>query len=105
MKIRSGFVSNSSSSSFCVYGSYIAESVFEAVYDDANKIKILEQFDIDEHGNPDCYEDTTMVGRRFTSIKDDETGGEFKKKTSEAMKKLFGEDTECSTCKEGWYDG
>lgn len=103
MKVRFGFVSNSSSSSFCVYGTYIDENVYYEKYEEFKDI--MNENYIETHGNPYDYDNTTMVGRAYSTLKDDETGGEFKRKTEEAMKKIFGDDIKLSYHEAGWYDG
>ena len=99
MKIRTGFVSNSSSSSFCIYGTYIQNKN----YDD------IEQIMNDTKGfSWSCggeYSEGIYVGRTFTSIGDNETGSEFKKTTEETLKKKFGDNIECSTIEQSWYNG
>jgi hypothetical protein len=102
MKIRTGFVSNSSSSSFCVYGAYVDYEKFDELLKE--QLDILASAGIEEHGSP--YEDdTNMIGRSWTSIKDDETGRQFKDSVEAAMKQVFGEDIKCSSHEEGWYNG
>lgn len=100
MKIRQGFVSNSSSSSFCIYGAncYEGTELFEALKKAAiEKIKKDDDPDFDEDGFCDDpsgaieslplsglsvhyhYDnDDIYIGRDCTSIKDDETGRQFK---------------------------
>ena len=52
MKIRNGFVSNSSSSSFCIYGAYINKDRVDE--------EVVEKLGLGYHrGNP--YEATEMV--------------------------------------------
>lgn len=107
MKIRTGFVSNSSSSSFCVFGTYINRDIVGFDFSSLNEDdqKVLEDANIDSFGSPDPYDESTMVGRSLTTIQDDETGAQFKSKTLKAMKQVFGNRVNCSICQEGWYDG
>lgn len=100
MKIRKGFVSNSSTTSFCIYGKHFCD------YDVKEKIKEvnekLKEAKISVYESP--YDDI-YVGRDFCLIDDSETGLEFKKSTEKTMKKIFGDDIECTTITEGWWDG
>uniref|UniRef100_A0A6M3Y5S7 Uncharacterized protein n=1 Tax=viral metagenome TaxID=1070528 RepID=A0A6M3Y5S7_9ZZZZ len=95
MKIRIGFVSNSSNTSFCIYGKY---------FDDlSNELKEL----IESKGLELIYgqNEGYYVGRSFTDIKDDETGKEFKERTLKDMKEIFPELTELFIQEDGWYNG
>ncbi|HUS51013.1 MAG TPA: hypothetical protein VMZ91_12670 [Candidatus Paceibacterota bacterium] len=121
MKIRKGFVSNSSSSSFCIYGISIEQEeiakkmvelgfiekdgddyndIFEWLYGDSNKI--LEQNGL----SVNCpYDDDICIGREWKSIKDNETGKEFKESVEKSLNKMFKKDIKCSTIEVAWYDG
>jgi hypothetical protein len=113
MKIRSGFVSNSSSSSFCIYGAELSNHAEEL----AKKFGITEEdLDLYELGEilaektglesetgPDS--DSLFVGRSWSSIKDDETGAQFKKSIEQTIKEATGVDIVCDTYSEAWYDG
>ncbi len=107
-KIRAGFISNSSSSSFCLYGIHLSddktENFIKENFSDNEKImKCLESYDSyeleyfinnDERfkglkiliGSEDLY---SYIGRDFTSIGDNETGKEFKESVQENVKKFF----------------
>lgn len=94
MKIRNGFVSNSSTSSFCIYGAVIKDDISEEAVESAG-LEIHHYFD----------EDTQYIGRSWKNIKDDETGLVFKKSVEEKIAKLFGNNIKCQTYEEAWYDG
>jgi len=110
MKIRNGFVSNSSSSSFCIYG-------IETTYEDLisileikgiNVSKIKEELeyegcidnpnesfkDILDNSSLSIYhfgeEDMTFIGRSFGSLGEDETPREFKTEIRKDLSEKLG---------------
>jgi hypothetical protein len=95
MKIRNGFVSNSSTSSFCIYGTTIDCSLISDWQDidpDDLKTDLLVHAD----GDGDYY-----IGRKFNQLKDTETGLEFKTRTHQDIINLLQEanytkDVNCS---------
>ncbi len=98
MKIRTGFVSNSSSSSFCIYGVYVdnlTRVAKENLEDSAHKLALYTSY------GPDGYEGL-FIGMSWASIQDNQTGGEFKKEIETKINILLGKPTECSTHEEGW---
>jgi hypothetical protein len=99
MKIRQGFVSNSSSSSFCIFGIYLNENNYEDVCELEKKIE--------EEGLEMKYtpSDDIVVGRSYSTIKDDETGLQFKESVKEKLKKLNLPSNMAALCEEAWYDG
>jgi hypothetical protein len=112
MKIRKGFVSNSSTSSFMIYGTYFEESVFEDKYCDGNDAydsfnTLLEKVESLGHDtNGLLYEftdDYIYVGYSWDSINDDETGKEFKNRVEKTLKYMFDESIELDTHNEAYY--
>ena len=119
MKIRNGFVSNSSSSSFCIYGTCMSFSEIKENIKNSTlltesysteEIEEMEKWDLIEivEGNTDLYvkyyEGDIWIGREWTSIKDDETGLQFKENTKAEIEKLIGSDVKCSIYEETFYD-
>lgn len=112
MKVRHGFVSNSSSSSFCIYGlSLDSVDMSEAIknlgleetedsYEDGENI--ADALELENHNVEDYY---SYIGAEWASIGDDETGGEFKMRIENKLKKVFGDDIKCGTYEHAWYDG
>jgi len=109
MKLRTGFVSNSSSQSFCIHGEQIdANSILEALgksedddvrdaLEEALKGTQLEYYSIDDS---DIY-----IGRPFTTIKGNETGKQFRDSAKEDLKKVFPKmKITTSDMEEGWTD-
>ncbi|MCK9596309.1 hypothetical protein M0R19_03955 [Candidatus Pacearchaeota archaeon] len=118
MKIRKGFVSNSSTTSFCIYGvcasfDDIEKSIFDKYKEDENN-RIEKTYQICDENNLffirrfDCDDSDCYIGRHIADMKDEETLGEFKNKTKELMKKLFGgvfqDDKYYSIQTDGWAD-
>jgi len=124
MKIRNGFVSNSSSSSFCIYGVCIDYDDLKNVTDDTKKFLLDKHNEIstEEHQKDNFedyfeffmedepytivediedrtelsfwtmpYTDTVYVGISYDTIKDEETGKEFKERVRNLVKELFGD--------------
>lgn len=89
MKIRTNYVSNSSSSSFCVVG---------IVMNDMNKIEELEdkltyRSELQLQSGIDNYYEEYIVGLDVTQMKDNETLFDFKKRVYDELKKY---DIECN---------
>ena len=117
MKIRNGFVSNSSSSSFLIYGTHYGSSEIFVELIKKLKEKNGEEVseDFDEYAAESYVNDlglTTFspdycgyyVGRSFDEIADDETGKQFKESIQNAIK-TFDENASCGTHEEAWYNG
>jgi len=112
MKIRTGFVSNSSASSFCIFGCEISEEDLRKLLAD-NGITVTEGED--ESFSSYEYEDelakktgleihnwdySYWVGKSWSTIGGEETGNQFKESVQQ---KLPGR--ECKTIQEAWMDG
>ena len=100
MKTRAGFVSNSSSSSFCIYG-----TCFD-VYNRSERNDIeekAEKLGLSTYRPP---EGPLYVGHDLTSCPLDVTMGDFRKGIEELLLKEFEiPSTACDVFEEGWYDG
>jgi hypothetical protein len=113
MKIRSGFVSNSSSSSFLIYGVSLEDSeIYEYLNitdedqeaEDFDMYEVLEMADLNgmEFHHPEGY-DSWYVGRCWSQVGDDETGRQFKDRTEKDLKAVFGDKITISTFTEAYY--
>ena len=113
MKIRNGFVSNSSSSSFCIYGTS---------FDDMDEVKKLLKLDVkEEDDNEEGYTQELKdalegmknleyivdhnngyiyIGRSWSSIGNKETGEQFKQDVEQSLKTIFGKKMVCDTQEE-----
>lgn len=115
MKQRLGFVSNSSSSSFLIYGYCIDDS--EEIKQLAEKLgveycegeewetleEIAKKLDLEYVMGEEGY--NQYLGKSWDSIKDNQTGAEFKKEIQDKINKAFDEKKECTTHQEAWRDG
>ena len=115
MKTRQGFVSNSSTSSFCIYGTEIDQRDF---IEKVKKIKPDLEEIVEEDGLYEmafvlqdylpleiytpCDYEGVFVGRSWSSIGDDETGKKLKESVEVQLREFFGEDFKCSTIAEAW---
>lgn len=110
MKVRNGFVSNSSSSSFCIYGvemdSYEFEKKMKLIKPDLetdNIYELAEHLEIKLEVHTPSDFDKVYIGRSWSSIKDDETGKQLREGVEKELRDVFGEELKCSTQEESWY--
>ena len=121
MKTRFGFVSNSSSQSFCIYGAIFDrddvlemakkldievpedEDEAEENFDELRE-KVADKTKLEFHTPGDYDSGSTYVGRSWSSIQDDETGQQFKTRIETQLKVLLGKDVKCGTEEEAWRD-
>lgn len=105
MKKRMGFVSNSSTSSFCIFGVHFKDLSEITNDEDGNEVHDQDSYSLYKKCQKlglqfvDCseYNDGCFIGLKWPSIKDDETGFEFKKRAKNAVEKLTGKVKDCAT--------
>ena len=95
MKVRTGFVSNSSSSSFCIFGAVLPENTEE--------ISLPSELEY-SYGISDYY-DSILVGTAPWNMKEDETRKQFEERVTKEIKKTFGPNIECRWHIDGGYNG
>jgi broad specificity phosphatase PhoE len=95
MKIRHGFVSNSSTSSFLIYGTTLTGDEYDEV-----DWKAVREAGLETH-HPE-YGDL-VIGASWDTVKDDETGKQFKERVESAITKLIKREADCSTHEDAWY--
>ena len=118
MKVRAGFVSNSSSSSFCIYGtemdlSDLIEKIKESNLLPEEELERMEENDewyelgeiLEEKTGLSTYqsEEYFWIGREWSSIDDEETGAQFKEGIKTKLEEVFGP-TDCYTYDEEIYN-
>ena len=106
MKVRNGFVSNSSSSSFLIYGAAILSQDFE---------KLLEANGIDDYYDFEkktglCVEqptdqDTVYIGLSWEATGSDETRTQFQDRVAGLILAGLNEKFDLSTYQDAWYNG
>lgn len=115
MKARHGFVSNSSTTSFCIYGTKIDSdtlnngkegSGFYHLVDQANKLG----YTLEIHSGNSDGSNAKYIGRSWSMIGDDETGRQFKEYIEKAVTELLTGldikfDSNFTTYEEAYYDG
>jgi hypothetical protein len=109
-----GFVSNSSTSSFCIYGTSFDFKKVKANhandedfneddfrYDGIESLAEAAGLEV-HHTDYDWY-----VGMQWDEIGDDETGSQFKQRVKESIQKFLGssDDITLNTIEEAWYNG
>lgn len=92
MKTRQGFVSNSSTTSFLMYGADITNEDDLSRLEDAG----LTEFYGGDYGN--------FIGRSWNEVGDNQTGGEFKAEIEAAITQVC-PDATCATVKVAFYNG
>ena len=117
MKVRTDYVSNSSTSSFVLIGDVFSKrdfensSFFKTGLDNDDKLyswenKCYELGLVVERGINDCYTEY-VVGLRYADMKADETKSAFHKRIEELLKKAFPEknDIDVTLKSDAGYDG
>jgi len=112
MKIRTGFVSNSSSSSFCIFGTFFTQKdlleYFDIPADTENIIDDFEKLGLPYCTGPEYDDGGVYVGRSVMDCKDDQTMGDFKKQIMDEINAKLKKPLTTksySFISEAWYDG
>ena len=127
MKIRDGFVSNSSSSSFLIYGIKLdANDLIDVLQDEFKKYEyddVTNGYDVREYLECDAFDENVSlyvtspngyhvyIGKSWSKVGNDETGLEFKNRTINDIKSnnaikdfIEKQDVKFETHKYAWND-
>ena len=118
MKTRNGLVSNSSTTSFCIYGAQLEYDKIEKLKkflaigdEDIRNGELAEKFNYESPTKDLCIELTSAfdgeqlyAGRSWSCIGDDETGKQFKDSVEKAIESIIGEKIKCGTHNEAWMN-
>ena len=120
MKTRNGFVSNSSTTSFTIFGislepdeakkmlkwnhPKVKELCEKYEYKEGEELRVLGALLSNLVESPE-YGDHLYFGRSWSSVKDDETGAQFKERVRATLAEFLTGELELSTYEEAWYDG
>lgn len=122
MKCRDGFVSNSSSTSFAIFGAVLPYTEFRSLmnaagitlenegdegYGDYESVTdalatITKGTGLEYHIDEECY---VAIGRSYETLNDHETGAEFKIAAMKEVRKALGKHVECECHIETWSTG
>jgi hypothetical protein len=119
---KHGFVSNSSTTSFLIYGIALEPEEAKAMMKrDHPKIKAsIEKWGDDEpfetlesvfgyvnsyNSDPNRYDTCKYYGLSWGQIRDDETGAQFKERVRAMLAEALDGDLALGTIEEAWYDG
>ena len=100
MKTREGFVSNSSTASFLIYGTSVPCNDW---YDVDPGWKELRALGLSENRDEEGSE--IFVGASWCGVKDDETGRQFKDRIEAAIRKFLPDAKEFGTHEGAYYNG
>jgi len=104
MKIRHGFVSNSSSTSFCIVGKFFDRGTLEKL----NLIKYGELFlpascGLDHHHDQECTGST--IGLSINKMMDNMKLSEFKEDVKNKLNSIGLDSDDIRIHVDGWYEG
>lgn len=114
MKIKTDFVTNSSSTCFVVMGVNLdREQILNFQDQEIDEVEdwyelienMIQGSDLEFSFGPDYYNDEVMIGIGYTQMKDDETLGQFKQRVRNQLREKVGFDGDVYHIEEGWMDG